>query len=112
MDTKITLEFTTISKVLKEFTLPVVDYVVGIATGSIIPASLIAHQLDRPLSLIEINFVRLTIRHGIQIPPYYRGNHYRLAHNVFCWLTKSVSREKQWILPVPCFPSMMYSPLY
>ncbi len=56
MDIKITLDFTTISKALKGLTLPTVDHVVGIATGGIVPASLIAHQLDRPLSLMQINF--------------------------------------------------------
>lgn len=53
---KVSLDFTTISRALKEFSLPEVDHVVGIATGGIVPASLIAHQLNRPLSLIEINY--------------------------------------------------------
>ena len=56
MDDKINLDFTTISRALKAFPLPEVDHVVGIATGGIVPASLIAHQLNRPLSLIEINY--------------------------------------------------------
>ncbi len=53
---KITLDFTTISRALKAFPLPEVDHVVGIATGGIVPASLIAHQLNLPMSLIEINY--------------------------------------------------------
>jgi hypoxanthine phosphoribosyltransferase len=53
---KINLDFTTISRALKVFPLPDVDRVVGIATGGIVPASLIAHQIDLPLSLIEINY--------------------------------------------------------
>ncbi len=53
---KITLDFTTISRALKASQLPEVDHVVGIATGGIVPASLIAHQLNLPLSLIEINY--------------------------------------------------------
>ncbi len=53
---KVTLDFTTISRALKAFPLPDVDHIVGIATGGIVPASLIAHQLNRPLSLIEINY--------------------------------------------------------
>lgn len=53
---KINLDFTTISRALKVFSLPEVDHVVGIATGGIVPASLIAHQLNLPLSLIEINY--------------------------------------------------------
>jgi hypoxanthine phosphoribosyltransferase len=53
---KVALDFTTISRALKAFPLPEVDHVVGIATGGIVPASLIAHQINRPLSLIEINY--------------------------------------------------------
>ena len=53
---KVNLDFTTISRALKAFPLPEVDHVVGIATGGIVPASLIAHQINRPLSLIEINY--------------------------------------------------------
>jgi uncharacterized protein len=56
MDDKISLDFTTISRALKAFPFPEVDHVVGIATGGIVPASLIAHQINRPLSLIEINY--------------------------------------------------------
>ena len=56
MDTKLDLDFTTISRALKAFRLPEVDTVVGIATGGIVPASLIAHQINRPLTLIEINY--------------------------------------------------------
>jgi uncharacterized protein len=41
---------------LKAFPFPEVDHVVGIATGGIVPASLIAHQINRPMSLIEINY--------------------------------------------------------
>lgn len=53
---KVNLEFTTISRALKTFPLPEVDHVVGIADGGIVPASLIAHQLNRPMSLIQINY--------------------------------------------------------
>ena len=53
---KVALDFTTISRALKAFQLPEVDHVVGIATGGIVPASLIAHQINRPMSLIEINY--------------------------------------------------------
>jgi uncharacterized protein len=56
MDDKISLDFTTISRALKTFPFPEVDHVVGIATGGIVPASLIAHQINRALSLIEINY--------------------------------------------------------
>jgi uncharacterized protein len=56
MHEKISLDFATISRALKGFPFPEVDHVVGIATGGIVPASLIAHQINRPLSLIEINY--------------------------------------------------------
>jgi len=55
-DDKVNLDFITISRALKEFPLPEVDHVVGIATGGIVPASLVAHQLNRPMSLMEINY--------------------------------------------------------
>lgn len=53
---KVNLDFMTISRVLKTFPLPEVDHVVGIADGGIVPASLIAHQINRPMSLIQINY--------------------------------------------------------
>lgn len=53
---KINLDFMTISRALKTFPLPEVDHVVGIASGGIVPASLIAHQINCPLSLMEINY--------------------------------------------------------
>jgi uncharacterized protein len=53
---KITLDFPTISRALKAFSLPEVDHVIGIASGGIVPASLIAYQLSLPMSLIEINY--------------------------------------------------------
>ena len=56
MDDKISLDFTTISRALKAFPFPEVDHVVGIATGGIVPASLVAHQINQPFSLIEINY--------------------------------------------------------
>ncbi|MBE0689607.1 MAG: phosphoribosyltransferase [Anaerolineae bacterium] len=54
MDDKVSLDFTIISRRLKSLSLPAVDYVVGIATGGIVPACLIAHQLDKPLALMHI----------------------------------------------------------
>jgi hypoxanthine phosphoribosyltransferase len=56
MDDKVSLDFLTISQALKSFPLPEVDRVIGIATGGIVPASLIAHQIGQPLSLMHINY--------------------------------------------------------
>lgn len=52
----IPLDFQTISAALRRCALPAVDAVVGIATGGIVPASLLAHQLGLPLYLIQINY--------------------------------------------------------
>ena len=54
MSDKTSLDFTTISQRLKALTLPEVDYVVGIATGGIVPAAMVAHQLDKPLALMRV----------------------------------------------------------
>lgn len=56
MNTKISLDFETISCALKRISLPPVDYVVGIAEGGIVPASLLAHQLGCSLRLLQINY--------------------------------------------------------
>lgn len=54
--TKVDLSFAEISQRLHALTLPAVDLVVGIATGGIVPASLVAHQLGKPLTLLQINY--------------------------------------------------------
>jgi adenine/guanine phosphoribosyltransferase-like PRPP-binding protein len=56
MSDRIALSFSEISRRLHALDLPPVDYVVGIATGGIVPASLIAHQIERPLALVHLNF--------------------------------------------------------
>ena len=55
-NTKVDLEFETISSALKNFSLPEVNFVIGIAEGGILPAALIAHQLGLPMKLIRINY--------------------------------------------------------
>jgi hypoxanthine phosphoribosyltransferase len=54
--TKAELDFSDLTRRLKALELPPADLVVGIATGGIVPASLVAFQLDLPLVLISINF--------------------------------------------------------
>ena len=56
MREKIKLSFEIISAALKHVSLPHIDRVVGIATGGIVPASLLAHQLGCPLHLLYINY--------------------------------------------------------
>ena len=53
---KIKLEIPQITKRIKELQLPPHDIVVGIATGGIVPASLLAFHLNLPLEIIHINY--------------------------------------------------------
>ena len=50
------LSFTDISKALHQFRFPEVDYVIGIATGGIYPAVMIAHQLKLDFGFLHIHF--------------------------------------------------------
>ena len=56
MGNKVQLNFTEIARRLKQIVLPAVDMVVGIATGGVVPASLAAYKLERPLTLLHINY--------------------------------------------------------
>jgi hypoxanthine phosphoribosyltransferase len=51
----IELDFQKISESLKQFAFPAVDVVVGIGTGGIVPACLVAHQLNCELQIIVLN---------------------------------------------------------
>lgn len=57
-DTKLDLPFDQIAERIKGLTLPDVDVVYGIATGGVVPASLVAYRLGKPLELIAINYRR------------------------------------------------------
>ena len=50
------ISFSEIAKRIKNTQYPEVDWVVGIATGGIVPASLVAFHLEKPLSFIQINY--------------------------------------------------------
>lgn len=50
------LELPAIAKRLKALALPEVDAVVGIASGGVVPASLVAYQLERPLRLVTVAY--------------------------------------------------------
>ena len=54
--TFVDLSFTEIAQRLKLLELPEIDGVVGIANGGTVPASLVAYQMDRPLSMIRLNY--------------------------------------------------------
>lgn len=56
MPDKVSLSFEAISLRLAQLVLPEVDRVVGIATGGIVPAEMLARKLDKPVSLLHINF--------------------------------------------------------
>ncbi len=56
MGNKVALNFVEIAQRLKRVALPDVDLVVGIATGGVVPASLAAYELERPLILLHINY--------------------------------------------------------
>ncbi len=56
MGNKVALNFIEIARRFKQAALPEVDMVVGIATGGIVPASLAAYELERPLTLLHINY--------------------------------------------------------
>ena len=53
---KIALSLPEITQRLKALTLPEVDLVVGVATGGMVPASLVAYELERPLLMLTINY--------------------------------------------------------
>ncbi len=56
MTTKVVLGFTEIARRLKATALPDVDLVIGIARGGVVPASLAAYQLDRPLQMMRVQY--------------------------------------------------------
>ncbi|MCH8232411.1 MAG: phosphoribosyltransferase [Bacteroidetes bacterium] len=53
---KIRLSFETISHALKNFPFPVIDVVVAIARGGVIPGSMVAHQLNCDLRIVQISY--------------------------------------------------------
>lgn len=62
---KLDLDFGDISRKLKQFTFPKVDYVVGIAEGGVYPAILVAHQLG-----VDCKFIHLSFRDHENHPVY------------------------------------------
>jgi len=53
---KLALDFQDVARRLKELVLPEVDVVVGIGTGGVVPACLVAYHLGAPLKIIHLNF--------------------------------------------------------
>ncbi len=50
------LDFQDLSRRIRQLDLPEFDQVVGIATGGVVPASLVAFHLGLPLALLTINY--------------------------------------------------------
>jgi uncharacterized protein len=55
-ETKVRLELPDIAQKLKQLTLPDVDAVIGIATGGVAFATMVAFWLEKPLHLIHLNY--------------------------------------------------------
>jgi hypoxanthine phosphoribosyltransferase len=53
---KISLGFKEISEAIHHFRFPDIDFVIGIATGGIYPAIMIAHQLKVDFGFLHINY--------------------------------------------------------
>lgn len=53
---KTAIDFTELSRRLKNTDLPEVDVVVGIGSGGTVPAALVAHQLNKDLKILTISF--------------------------------------------------------
>lgn len=53
---KVVLDFLEIRQRLQQCSLPDVDRVVGIGSGGVVPAALVAYQVARPLSILPINY--------------------------------------------------------
>ena len=54
--TKVKLILPEIAERIRKVQFPEVDLVVGIATGGIVPASLVAFHLNKSLEIVEINY--------------------------------------------------------
>jgi len=50
------LEFSFILEKLSQFSFPDVDFVLGIGRGGIVPAALVAYQLNKECGVISLNF--------------------------------------------------------
>ena len=53
---KVALDLVDIGRRLRACTLPEVDRVVGIGSGGVVPAALVAYELARPLTILSINY--------------------------------------------------------
>lgn len=55
MEQKAHISFQTISRAIRVFPFPAADLVIGIGRGGIVPASLVAHQLQCELKIVNVN---------------------------------------------------------
>ena len=56
MKEKLELSFSEISNAIKKYPFRLVELVIGIGRGGIVPASLVAHQLSVDLLIVNINY--------------------------------------------------------
>ena len=56
MSATVTLSMFDIVSRLRSINLPETDLIIGIASGGIVPASLLAYKLQKPMQLIHINY--------------------------------------------------------
>lgn len=56
MPDKVSLSFSSISEALHQFNFPETDVVIGIGRGGIVPATLVAHQLQCALQIVQVNY--------------------------------------------------------
>ena len=52
----IAIEFCEIGRALKELKLPYFDLVIGIASGGVVPASLVAYKIASDMRIVSINY--------------------------------------------------------
>lgn len=55
MEQKVNISFQTISRAIRAFPLPAADLVIGVGRGGIVPASLVAYQLQCDLKIVDVN---------------------------------------------------------
>lgn len=55
MNQKADISFQTVSQAIRAFPLPEVDLVLGVGRGGVVPASMLAHQLQCDLKIVQVS---------------------------------------------------------
>jgi uncharacterized protein len=56
MNQKIPISFQTISEAIRDFEFPRTDLVIGVGRGGVVPAGIIAHQLNADLKIVRVRY--------------------------------------------------------